>query len=109
MTVLSENQIDSFLKEIKGSEYEDIFIVDLFTGLRQREIMGLTWDRIDFEAGTILIDRQLIHERKKGGLYKFASTKTDKPRKIKPAPFVMKLLRERKKNPAEHENRGCIH
>ena len=97
MTVLSENQIDSFLKEIKGTEYEDIFIVDLFTGMRQGEIMGLTWDRIDFEEGTILIDRQLIHERKRDGLYKFAPTKTDKARKIKPANFVIQILKERRK------------
>lgn len=30
-----------------------------FTGLRPSELMGLTWDRIDFENGLILVDRQL--------------------------------------------------
>lgn len=94
---LDEAQINAFLAAIKGSEYEDIFKVDLFTGMRQGEIMGLTWDRIDFAAGTILIDRQMIRERVKGGLYKFASTKTDKVRKLKPAPFVMEILQKRRK------------
>ena len=93
LCVLNEEKISEFLTAIKGSEYENILKVDLFTGLRQGEIMGLTWDRVDFEAGTILIDRQLIRERKKNGLYKFASTKTDKGRKLKPAPFVMDILK----------------
>ena len=93
LCVLNEEKISEFLTAIKGSEYENILKVDLFTGLRQGEIMGLTWDRVDFEAGTILIDRQLIRERKKNGLYKFASTKTEKGRKLKPAPFVMDILK----------------
>ena len=103
---LDEAQINAFLEAIKGSEYEDIFKVDLFTGMRQGEIMGLTWDRVDFIAGTILIDRQMIHERIKGGLYKFASTKTDKARKLKPAPFVMDILKKRKKKQMEDRLRA---
>ncbi len=93
---LTEAQIRDFLKDIQGSLYEDILKVDLFTGMRQGEIMGLTWDRVDFNTGTILIDRQMILERKRGGAYKFASTKTDRARKIKPAPFVLDILRARK-------------
>jgi integrase len=30
-----------------------------FTGLRPSELLGLTWDRLDFEKGEILVDRQL--------------------------------------------------
>ncbi len=90
---LTEAQTLDFLAAIRGSEYEDILKVDLFTGLRQGEIMGLTWDRVDFRAGTILIDRQMIYERHSGGVYSFASTKTDRARRIKPAPFVMDILR----------------
>ena len=37
------------LDAIKGEEYEDLIIVDLFTGLRSGELIGLTWDCIDFE------------------------------------------------------------
>lgn len=69
---LMDDQIDAFLDAITGSEYEALFTVDMYTGMRQSEIMGLTWDRVDFKGGTILIDRQLLHEKKKGGVYKFA-------------------------------------
>ena len=90
-TVVALN--NDFLTAIRGSEYEPILKVDLFTGMRQGEIMGLTWDRVDFEAGTILIDRQMIYDRENKS-YKLTSTKTDKPRKLKPAPFVMDILKE---------------
>lgn len=33
--------------------------VGYFTGLRPSEILGLTWDRLDFEKRTITVDRQL--------------------------------------------------
>lgn len=89
---LMDDQIDTFLDAIAGSEYEMMFTVDMYTGMRQSEIMGLTWDRVDFKGGTIYIDRQLLHEKKKGGTYKFAPPKNDKPRRITPAPSVMKLL-----------------
>ena len=37
----------------------------LFTGLRQGELLGLTWNCVDFEKGTLLINKQ--HNRAKGG------------------------------------------
>ena len=92
LCVLNEEKISEFLTAIKGSEYENILKVDLFTGLRQGEIMGLTWDKVDFDSGIITVDRQLMYDRK-GKVYKFADTKTDKPRKLKPAPFVMDILK----------------
>lgn len=39
---LSDEDITSLLQEIKGHKYEDLFIVTLFTGMRQGEILGLT-------------------------------------------------------------------
>ncbi len=94
---LMDDQVDAFLKACKGNEYETLFTVDMFTGMRQSEIMGLTWDCVDFKNGTIYIDRQLIHEKKKGGVYKFAPPKNDKPRRITPPSTVMRMLMERKR------------
>ncbi len=102
LCVLNERQISDFLTAIRGSEYESILKVDLFTGLRQGEIMGLTWDRVDFEKGIIMVDRQLMYDRE-GKVYKFADTKTDKPRKIKPAAFVMNILKECRKQQLQNK------
>lgn len=39
--------------------------IGFFTGLRPSEILGLTWDRLDFQSGTIKVDRQLSRFSKK--------------------------------------------
>ena len=91
---LDENQISDFIKAIVGSRYERLYLVVLFTGMRQGEALGLTWDCIDFENGTILIYRQL---QKIKGQYLFVSLKNNKSRCITPAPSVMKVLREQRR------------
>lgn len=96
MHPLNASEMEAFLKAIKSSEYETLFIVTMFTGMRLGEATGLTWDRIDFDAGTILIDRQLMRERQKGGKYILVPVKNDRPRMLTPAPFVMGLLRQHK-------------
>lgn len=90
---LDEEQSKSFLKAIQGHRMEDLFTITLFTGMREGEVLGLTWDNVDFGRGTIFINKQLQREKKKGGLYIFAPLKNDKARTITPAPWVMQLLR----------------
>jgi integrase len=71
--------------------------VDLFTGLRSGELIGLTWDCIDFENGIIHVKKQLSAQRKKGGGKPYWSTqKNGKTRIVLPAPFVMDVLRHHK-------------
>lgn len=93
ITPLDEAQSKAFLEAIKGHRYEALFIVTLFTGMREGEVMGLMWDCVDFERGTILLDKQLQQEKKKGGQYIFAPLKNDKARIITPAPWVMQTLK----------------
>ncbi len=38
---------------------EHIITAALFTGMRISELLGLTWDSVDMERGTITIDKQL--------------------------------------------------
>ena len=93
---LNEEQISDFLQAIKGHPLERLFLVTLFTGMRQGEVLGLTWDCVDFNRGCILIKKQLIKERKAGGKYLFASLKNDKTRRITPAPSIMEVLLKQK-------------
>lgn len=93
---LDEKETKLFLAAIKGHPFETLFTVTLFTGLREGEALGLTWDCVDFGRGTILINKQLQKEKKPGGIFHLVSLKNDKPRKITPAPWVMQLLRVHK-------------
>lgn len=89
---LDETQINDFLKAIRGHRFEDLFVVALFTGMREGEVLGLKWDCVDFKKGTIVINKQLQKVRNKPE-YQLTSTKNSKGRKIMPATFVMETLR----------------
>lgn len=84
-----EQQIAAFLQAIQGHPYENVYFVTLFCGLRQGEVLGLTWDCVDFQTGTLTINKQL--QRHAGG-HSLVPTKNNKPRYIKPAQAVLKVL-----------------
>ena len=93
---LTDEQVAALLKAAdKDVEYGTIIKVAVLTGLRESEVMGLTWDCVDFEKGCMTINKQLQKRPKKVGGYAFASLKNDKVRVIKPAPYVMELLKRR--------------
>lgn len=94
---LDEPQITAFLKAIQGHKFEDIFIVTLFTGLRQGEVLGLTWDCVDFEKGILTINKQMqLHQEQGMKAYVPVPTKNSKNRTITAAPFVMAQLKRHK-------------
>ena len=94
---LDEVQITAFLKAIQGDRFETIFLVTLFTGLRQGEVLGLTWDCVDFNRGILTIDKQMqLHQESGMNAYTLVPTKNSKARTITAAPFVMAYLKQRK-------------
>lgn len=93
---LTNQQTAQLLNLLKGGKYEIPLTVDLFTGLREGELLGLMWDCVDFEKGTILVNKQLRRSQRKGGTYYFSPPKNNKSRTITPAPYVMKLLQAQK-------------
>ena len=97
---LDESSIATFLTAIQGHKWENLFITTLFTGARQSEILGLQWSKIDFERGTILIDRQL--QRGAKGSTGLDTPKNNKSRRITPAPSVMMALWAQRKQQLEY-------
>lgn len=91
---LTDTQVKAFMAACSGHEYERVFKLILFTGLREGEALGLTWDCIDFEAGTVKVSKQLQKRPERDGGYTLAPLKNDKARTIAAAPFVMRLLKE---------------
>ena len=98
---LDEAQISAFLQAIKGHEMEALFIVTLFTGMRQGEVLGLTWDCVDFQAGTITVNKQLQLARGETVPYQLVPTKNSKGRIIAPADTVMTVLKRHRASQAQ--------
>lgn len=107
-TPLDGETVGAFLEAVKGHRFETLFTVALFTGMREGELLGLMWDCVDFERGTIRIDKQLQRKREFGKPHNFilTSTKSGKARTITPAPLVMKILREHWRRQAENRLRA---
>lgn len=93
---LTDQQAAQLLNLLKGSKYEIPLTVDLFTGLREGELLGLMWDCVDFEKGTILVNKQLRRSQRKGGTYYFSPPKNNRARSISLAPSVVLLFRLQK-------------
>ena len=87
-------KVSEFLEAIKGDPFEYLYFVDLFTGMRQAEIIGLTWSCVDFDKGIIRIEKQLRKNHSGGSKYEFSSLKNGKTRVITPAPMVFDVLRK---------------
>ena len=103
-------QTAAFLNAIRGQPFERLFIVDLLTGLRQGEILGLRWKDVDFDTGTVTVAQQLLKSKEKGGAYFFGSLKNGKTHLLTPAPSLIKALQRTAAgtNGMEIESRGAL-
>lgn len=92
---LTDEQVKAYLMLTDNdSDYGDILKVILFTGLREAEALGLTWDCVDFKKGTLKVCKQLQKRPVEDGGFCFATLKNDRIRILHPASFVMQMLRE---------------
>ena len=98
---LDENDIARFMEAISGHRYEALYLVTLFTGMREGEVLGLTWDCVDFTRGTITVNKQLQKVLGQVSDYHLVPTKNGKGRVIAPAPFVMNLLKSQRRQQME--------
>lgn len=86
---LDRSQVKAFINQLPMEEYKNLYKVALFTGMRQSELLGLTWDCINFKNNTIKVNKQL---QEKKGKYFFTSPKNNKERTITAANSVIEAL-----------------
>lgn len=56
---LTAEQVRTFPDSIEGSREEPLYVVAVSLGLRQGVILGLRWQDVDLEAGTLTVRRTL--------------------------------------------------
>ena len=115
ITPLSDSQTVEFLKAIKNDTYNQVYMLALFMGLRQGEILGLAWDCINWENNVITIKRQLIRKREckiventddDDKKYKITSVKDEDARYICVDDEIMDIFRTRLKEQNEQRRRA---
>ena len=99
---LDDQQVKALLNASRGGDSEHLITVALFTGCRLSELLGLTWEAVDFKQGTITISKQLARPEHRGAT-PFISPKNGKPRTITPAASVIDTLRRQQRRQIEQQ------
>ena len=63
VTPATPEELKRVADELEGNKYYLPFFIGLHTGLRRGEILGLTWDDINFKTGMLNVNKQLQHIR----------------------------------------------
>ena len=117
ITPLTDAQTVELLKKSKSDRYYHIYFLCLFTGIRQGEALGLTWDCIDWDNNVITINKQLLRKREteyisnedayEDGLnYRLGSVKNDHARPLPVGEEVMNVLRLRYEEQQKEKERA---
>jgi len=85
----------AFLEAIRGDRLETVFTVILALGLRRGEALGLRWDDVDLENGTLTVRRSL---RRQDGRLTLVEPKTTRGRRTLVLPqFALTSLQGHRK------------
>ncbi|MBV1770106.1 MAG: site-specific integrase [Candidatus Desulforudis sp.] len=76
MQVLDGEQVKQLLKAAAGDRLEALYVLAVTTGMRQGEILGLSWPNVDLDKGVIRVRQQLQWLPKVG--FAFSEPKTKK-------------------------------
>ena len=93
--ILTPEAMQKLLYQAQIEGFYEMFMLDLATGLRRGEIVGLQWKDIDFERGTLSVTKQVRYVK---GELKIEPPKTKASnRSIILPPPILEMLAEYKK------------
>ena len=101
---LTPDEARILLDALKGDRLEALYCVALALGLRQGEVLGLAWEDVDLEDGTLRVRHTL---QRYGGAYHLDEPKTSKSRRTMPiAPPLVEMLRSHRTRQIEEQLRA---
>ena len=57
MNVLTQEELQRFLIQIKEDGHYELFLLEISTGLREGELLALQWDDLNFETGELRVNK----------------------------------------------------
>ncbi|MCQ2505833.1 MAG: site-specific integrase [Lachnospiraceae bacterium] len=101
--ILSDTEIATLMAVKKSEQLQNFLIVGLGTGMRMGEILGLTWDCVDFNEGIIRVEKTLCYLPNDGdAIYEFHHPKTKAGRRSIPMTTEVRTALERQLNWKKH-------
>ncbi|OAI42135.1 hypothetical protein AYO38_11680 [bacterium SCGC AG-212-C10] len=99
---LSAEQVRTFLEGVRGDRLEALYVAAFTTGLRQGELLGLTWQDLNLESGTLTVRQALTRQKGEG---RFDTPKSERSRRTITIPAMttaafelhLQTIREEKK------------
>lgn len=87
---MTAEEANKLLEVFRGHELQPLVYITLYYGLRRSEVLGLKWDAVDFEAGTLIIQHTVVKQKT---IIAADSTKSMASRRVYPLlPEVKELL-----------------
>lgn len=101
--IMQEEDIKRFMEALEGENLRNraLFTFLLVTGCRRGEAAGLTWDKVDFEKSTVLINAAMAINFENG--FDLGPTKTRNSRLVPLPEYAMSLLKKHKAKQVERQ------
>jgi len=99
---LSADQTRAFLGAACGDRFEALYVLAVHCGLREGELLGLKWEDVNLDAGTLAV-RRTLSEPKTG--HRFEAPKSGKARSIKLTAGAVEALKQHRKRQLEERMR----
>ena len=104
MRPLSGEQVKVLLEVARGDRLEALYVLAIHTGLRQGELLGLKWEDVDLESGTLRVRRTLVTA--KGGPVLTAPKTKGSRRSVKLTQGAVEALRSHLKHQLQEIDRA---
>ncbi len=95
MKTIPAEQLTSFLREAKESGVFEMYYIELATGLRRGELLGLKWEDLDLDQGSLRVQRQV--SRINGEVVEAPLKTKNSYRTISLGADAVEILREQRK------------
>ena len=98
ISALTREQARVFLEATKGDRLETLYVLAIHTGLRQGELLGLNWDDVTLDRGTLQV-RRILSAAKDGPI--FTTPKNNQGRSVRLTVQAVQALRDHRKRQVE--------
>jgi integrase len=99
----SIDEAKKFLEAARGERLEALYVLAITCGLRQGELLGLGWDDVNLEMGTMWVRRQLQRMRDGSGLAFLPLKNPDGRHEVALGPMALEALRKHRVRQAKEK------